>query len=368
MLGKSPPLNDQDLYEDHVAYESLRQVSITVAPLAELPRQHFITFFSMLVDGPLLDELVDLLKGSRRHPALQYATLLVLHGVVELVDKRLVILSRQDVVEELLHVLASPQRRRITPPTSFPYFVNSAGGAMSTITGLFTSNTPGLEPRYARVWIDLGAVPSLASGLESHSEFDQSSTLTADIPLLMFAIATSLLASAASAGVPIKTGDKVRLSVAILTLFIDRTEWISEHASMNLASLFSTVEWLLPAVDRIPVELRKRAVATARRCELAGGAWKSGDADAVALALSGGNAKLQDSLFGKMCAGPGCGNVQQQEGAPSKTAAVATASKGVFATVFKRCSRCHTKLYCSRECQAAHWKVGHKRECVSPST
>lgn len=366
VLGNSSPLNDQDLYEDHVAYESLKQVSMTVGPLSDLPRDYFITFFSLLAEGPLLNELLDLLKGSRRHPALQYATLLVLHGAAELTDKRMALLSRQDAVGELLHVMASPQRRRITPSASFPYFVNSAGGAMSTITGLFTSNTPGLEPRYARVWIDLGAVPSLASSLESHSEFDQSNTMTADIPLLMFAIATSLLASAASAGVPVATADKVRLSAAVLTLFVDRTELISDHAATNLAALFSRTEWLLPAVDEIPVELRKVAVAAARRCELAGGAWKSGDADELALALSRGNAKVQDSLFGKMCSGPGCGNVQQQQSAATKTDAAA-AGEGVSTAPFKRCSRCHAKLYCSRECQAAHWKVGHKRECVSRS-
>ena len=29
----------------------------------------------------------------------------------------------------------------------------------------------------------------------------------------------------------------------------------------------------------------------------------------------------------------------------------------------KRCSRCHIALYCSRECQKAHWKLGHKTHC-----
>eukprot|EP00984_Skeletonema_dohrnii_P003952 scaffold1354_cov152-Skeletonema_dohrnii-CCMP3373.AAC.6 len=29
----------------------------------------------------------------------------------------------------------------------------------------------------------------------------------------------------------------------------------------------------------------------------------------------------------------------------------------------KRCSRCKAKLYCSRECQTAHWRAGHKLHC-----
>ncbi|KAG2489975.1 hypothetical protein HYH03_011604 [Edaphochlamys debaryana] len=29
----------------------------------------------------------------------------------------------------------------------------------------------------------------------------------------------------------------------------------------------------------------------------------------------------------------------------------------------KRCGGCEAARYCCRECQAAHWEVGHKREC-----
>lgn len=28
-----------------------------------------------------------------------------------------------------------------------------------------------------------------------------------------------------------------------------------------------------------------------------------------------------------------------------------------------RCTRCQRALYCSRDCQVAHWKSGHKKEC-----
>ena len=31
---------------------------------------------------------------------------------------------------------------------------------------------------------------------------------------------------------------------------------------------------------------------------------------------------------------------------------------------FKKCASCRVPLYCSKACQKAHWKAGHKRECV----
>jgi hypothetical protein len=30
----------------------------------------------------------------------------------------------------------------------------------------------------------------------------------------------------------------------------------------------------------------------------------------------------------------------------------------------KMCSRCKNACYCSKECQKAHWKAGHKKECI----
>ncbi|GAD95501.1 hypothetical protein PMAA_027550 [Paecilomyces variotii No. 5] len=30
----------------------------------------------------------------------------------------------------------------------------------------------------------------------------------------------------------------------------------------------------------------------------------------------------------------------------------------------KRCARCQATMYCSRECQKAHWKAAHKSQCV----
>jgi len=33
----------------------------------------------------------------------------------------------------------------------------------------------------------------------------------------------------------------------------------------------------------------------------------------------------------------------------------------------KKCARCQKARYCGAECQKAHWKAGHKKECVRPS-
>lgn len=30
----------------------------------------------------------------------------------------------------------------------------------------------------------------------------------------------------------------------------------------------------------------------------------------------------------------------------------------------KLCSRCKNACYCSKECQQAHWKAGHKKQCI----
>ena len=40
---------------------------------------------------------------------------------------------------------------------------------------------------------------------------------------------------------------------------------------------------------------------------------------------------------------------------------------GVAASNLKACGRCGDAAYCSRECQIAHWKRGHKKKCVLPS-
>ena len=36
---------------------------------------------------------------------------------------------------------------------------------------------------------------------------------------------------------------------------------------------------------------------------------------------------------------------------------------GVIAEKLSQCAACKTVLYCSRACQASHWKLGHKAAC-----
>jgi len=44
--------------------------------------------------------------------------------------------------------------------------------------------------------------------------------------------------------------------------------------------------------------------------------------------------------------------------------ASACAQCGVAAPILKDCTRCKAVAYCSKECQTAHWKGGHKAGCV----
>ena len=46
------------------------------------------------------------------------------------------------------------------------------------------------------------------------------------------------------------------------------------------------------------------------------------------------------------CAGPGCPRKLQADGTP-----------------LDQCGGCKRCYYCSKACQAAHWKAGHKAEC-----
>ena len=52
----------------------------------------------------------------------------------------------------------------------------------------------------------------------------------------------------------------------------------------------------------------------------------------------------------QMCACPEC---------PHKGALAAAGGR----LDMKKCAKCKQVFYCSRECQVAHWKSGHRREC-----
>lgn len=52
----------------------------------------------------------------------------------------------------------------------------------------------------------------------------------------------------------------------------------------------------------------------------------------------------------RLCAGPECG---VEEG---------------FRGLFKTCGRCGKLSFCSKACQVAHWRAGHKKECTPRET
>eukprot|EP00752_Nemacystus_decipiens_P009107 g8131.t1 len=348
-------------YKDYAAFQACNEIRSRVGRCSELPRDQFLDVFTRLVAGPRLEELFDLFKDSRSsdHPALQYACLLALHGVAELSDRRKDMLSRPEVVGELCAVMASPRRRVVTPKSAGAAgseVVNAAAGAVTTITGLFTSNGT-LEPFYAKIWVDLGAVSALAACLESHAAFDRANPVSTDLPLCFFLIATSLLAGAAGA---VSEEDKIRLGTAWLTLFVEATRWIAHEAADLLADFFNRPNWLMGVVTKIPEELRARAVEAARLCERAGArgeaggaasSWKRGKAERLAVALLCGCPAVWDEerkLAGWGCAGPGCDHVQKcGDGAAVSrvgASAGAGAAKEAGGAPFKRCSQCRANM------------------------
>lgn len=246
-----------------------------------------------------------------------------------------------------------------------------------------------LEPTYAKLWVELGAVSALASCLESHAAFNRADPVSTDLPLCFFLVATSLLAGAAGS---VPEQEKVNLGAAWLKVFVEATRWVAHEAADLLADFYTRPNWLGGVVTRIPEGLRVRAVEAARACvrEGNGGSgggggggspWKRGKADRLALALRCGNTGCWDekgALVGWKCAGPGCARVQKcgdgvgisDGGGGGATGGGGDAAGNVGGeeaggTPFKRCSQCHAVGYCSRECQGAHWKKGHRKACAA---
>jgi hypothetical protein len=42
------------------------------------------------------------------------------------------------------------------------------------------------------------------------------------------------------------------------------------------------------------------------------------------------------------------------------------ALEGQHGVTLKACTRCKLTHYCGRACQTAHWKAGHKQQCLTP--
>ena len=56
-----------------------------------------------------------------------------------------------------------------------------------------------------------------------------------------------------------------------------------------------------------------------------------------------------------------------QPGSSPPQRVCASCEKAEGETRLKTCAKCNTVLYCSRDCQTAHWKV-HKKECRKPNS
>lgn len=180
---------------------------------------------------------------------------------------------------------------------------------------------------------------------------------------------------------------RLRLAEAFLLLLAERREWVARSLAMaanasptdlsggtakpapvtinNLLVNSLAHSDLLGAFTRLtPVRLRAQAVGAARQCE-ADGTFATGFATQLTRLLGLGGQQertrrmadhtvqqIQSKQAAKAanikCSRPTCGKRQGNASGGCK---------------FKVCSRCQVAMYCSSECQVAHWKEGHKAEC-----
>ncbi|CAN0149617.1 unnamed protein product [Ectocarpus fasciculatus] len=178
-----------------------------------------------------------------------------------------------------------------------------------------------------------------------------------------------------------------RLAEAFLRLLAERREWVARSLAMaanasptdlsgggsaaaapvtinNLLVNSLAHADLLGAFTRLtPVRLRAQAVAAARQCETDGTFAPGFGAQLARLLGLGGQQELNRRMAGHTvqkikdkeaaraanikCSRPTCGKRQGKASGGAK---------------FKVCSRCQVAMYCSGECQKAHWPT-HKMEC-----
>ncbi|CAM9211285.1 unnamed protein product [Choristocarpus tenellus] len=371
-----PPLEDG--YPDDRACDAFHKADQAVAALCAIPREEMLGGFSKLVEGERLSDLLATLAGSTDHPALQHACLMVMCGVAGLNRAHDAICSRPDILKTLFSILAKPKQYRISSIGAEEELeVNPAVGAIICLNSLLVS-CGGLKAEDVTVWEELGALCAIASALEGHAAFLGGGDEDV-LPAMLFGLATPLLRAHQPSDL---LEDRLRLSTAFLVLVADRREWVARSLAMaanttqaDPAGLAGqpqpvTVDNLLvsslslpglfgAACQKTSVRLRARAVAAARECEREG-SYSPGFAEALARCLGLGGQKAVrraaqaalNEVRAKhphvLCSNPGCGETQDQ-----------------YATggLFKRCARCQSSLYCSGECQVAHWKNGHKTAC-----
>ncbi|CAM9586666.1 unnamed protein product [Scytosiphon promiscuus] len=363
------------LYPNSDAAKAFAAADAAVASLCAVPREDMLQGFTQLVEGSRLNDLLDALVSSKDHPALMHSCLMVLCGVASLKQAHEEITRRRDVLEALLSALASPTTHRISPEGAVgddDLQVNPSVGAAICLNSLLVS-CGGLKEETIKVWQELDALSAITSALEAHAVFEGGGDEDR---------------GAERDGRNSSDGTAGRSSRgAFLRLLAERREWVARSLAMAanasptdlsggaaspapvtinnlLVNSLAHSDLLGAFTRRTPVRLRAQAVAAARQCETEGTFAPGFALQLTRLLGLGGqqelNRRMADHTVQKIknkeaaraanikCSRPTCG---QRQG---------SASGGCK---FKVCSRCQSAMYCSAECQKAHWREGHKAEC-----
>eukprot|EP00904_Undaria_pinnatifida_P012639 jgi/Undpi1/8505/HiC_scaffold_25.g10972.m1 len=251
----------------------------------------------------------------------------------------------------------------------------------------------GLKGAHAEEWVSLGALRAISLALEYNEAIPDYFT---DFPMVMFMISGVLLSEAGHAVSP---EDRARVAKTSLGLWVERRRWVAPYAG-SLGSLF---EGPLrgEALMRAPQELRDQAVRQAEGwaerlvAAIRSEACLNGGVEGVEVgllddgeAVEGGEMASSDptspTSLVSSTGGSGPRPVSGKQ-APSTTrghlnVVLSDIKRGADAAVlcsrescgrrqgdvkegFKRCGRCRSTVYCSKECQVEHWKAGHKQMC-----
>ncbi|CAM9691130.1 unnamed protein product [Pylaiella littoralis] len=399
-----------EFYPDEEPAKALAAISVALKPWSSATRETLLSMYAKIADGKRLDDLISLFLGSQEHPALRYACLELLGFVGQLKQTHRRLLGRMDVIKTLLTVLERPRIVPISPYCPSNDICPAAEAAR--VLSVLCAAEGGLKGAHAEEWVSLGALSAISLALEYNAAIPDYFT---DFPMVMFMISGVLLSEAGHAVTP---DDRARVAETSLGLWVERRRWVAPYAG-SLGSLF---EGPLrgEALMRAPLELRNKAVKQAEDFLTEGfslGGW------AVRLVAAIRSEAITDGeVAGAICDAAvenyGNGGTEGAIGATADPASAATGvvphsgpcgvvrtaaekqvpstrghlnvvlsdiKRGADAAVlcsretcgrrqgdvkegFKRCGRCRTTVYCSKECQVEHWKAGHKQMCNrSPS-
>ncbi|CAM9109482.1 unnamed protein product [Scytosiphon promiscuus] len=393
-----------EFYPDEEPAKALAAISVALKPWSSASRETLLSMYAKIADGKRLDDLISLFLGSHEHPALRYACLELLGFVGQLKQTHRRLLCRMDVIKTLLTVLERPRIVPISPYCPSNDICPAAEAAR--VLSVLCAAEGGLKGAHAEEWVSLGALRAISSALEFNAAIPDYFT---DFPMVMFMISGVLLSEAGHA---VSVDDRARVAETSLGLWVERRRWVAPYAG-SLGSLF---EGPLrgEALMRAPLELRNQAVKQAEDFlaegfslggwavrlvaairsdpsmdDIAGGVCGAGVVDGGDGGAGGGIRAAADpsSAAGGVgltpaSAGPvrAAGGKQVPSTRGHLNVVLSDIKRGADAAVlcsretcgrrqgdvkegFKRCGRCRTTVYCSKECQVEHWKAGHKQMC-----